>query len=325
MPDLSALLLFGVAALMLAGLLAPIEALGWWAGWYGSEAEPPELEPGVPPSGARRFVVFLSGIHTASGEAVAEREVHLLERLRESLPDAEVLEVFPYSVMNRALTGQRIFARFWRWALAGKMSRRQLAGLAGMLINLRNAWQVAVSADRRYGPMYDQGSADLIARALLERGYRPGSDVPVLLIGYSGGGQIALGAASELPERIGTAPTVLSLGGVMASPRSLHRLARVVHIRGRRDGIARLAAAAFPGRWPWVSWSAWNRARREGVVHVVDMGPMDHTGRDGYLDGAKRLPDGRSYLDATVDAIVAVAHGELPLDVPEPHRHRVVS
>lgn len=316
MPDLTTLLLVGVSALLLAGLLSPFEALGWWAGWYGSEERAPEPAHDVPASRADRFVVFLSGIHSVSGEAFAEREVRLLERLRGALPDAEILEVFPYSVTNRALTGQRIFSRFWRWALAGKMSRRQLAGLAGMLINLRNAWQVAVSADRRYGPMYDQGSADLIAQALLDRGYRPGSGAPVLLIGYSGGGQVALGAATALAERIGTTPTVLSLGGVMSSPRSLHRLERVVHLRGRRDGIARLGAAAFPGRWPWVRWSAWNRAKKEGIVRVVDMGPMDHTGRDGYLDGSRRLPDGRSYLDATVDAVVAVAHGEVPPDVP---------
>lgn len=316
MPDLTTLLLVGVSALLLAGLLSPFEALGWWAGWYGEEEDAPETPSDVPASEAEHFVVFLSGIHSVSGEAFAEREVRLLERLRGAMPDAEILEVFPYSVTNRALTGQRLFSRFWRWALAGKMSRRQLAGLAGMLINVRNAWQVMVSADRRYGPMYDQGSAELIARVLLAHGYRPGSGVPVLLIGYSGGGQVAMGAATELLERIGTTPTVLSLGGVMSSPRSLHRLGRIVHLRGRRDGIARLGAAAFPGRWPWVRWSSWNRGRKTDVVRVVDMGPMDHTGRDGYLDGTKRLPDGRSFLDATVDAVVAVAHGEVPPDVP---------
>lgn len=324
LPDLGTLATVAMMMMLLAGLLSPIEALGWWAGWYETDPAPLEPPKDVPPSRSDRFVVFLSGVHSVNGEAFAEREVRLLKRLRAAMPDAAVLEVFPYSVTNRPLTGQRTFSRFWRWALAGKMSRRQLAGLAGFLINLRNAWQVAVSADRRYGPMYDEGSADLIARALLNHGYEPDSSTPVLLIGYSGGGQVALGAAAPLRTRIGSPPTVLSLGGVMASPPSLDVLDRVVHLRGRRDGVARLGAAAFPGRWPWVGWSAWNRAKKSGVVRIVDMGPMDHTGRDGYLDPERRLPDGRSYLDATVDAIVAAAHGEIPRDIPR-HRQALAS
>ena len=33
------------------------------------------------------------------------------------------------------------------------------------------------------------------------------------------------------------------------------------------------------------------------------MGPPDHTGPGGYLDEASSLPDGRSYLDATVETM----------------------
>lgn len=313
--DLGTLLLIGVAMVLLGGLLSPIEALGWWAGWYGSDRDAPREPADVPPSDAERFVVFLSGINSVDGEAFAAREVRLLERLREAMPDAEILEVFPYSVTDRPLTGQRIFSRFWRFALAAKISRRQLAHVAGFLINVRNGWQVAVSADRRYGPMYDEGSAGLIANALLRRGYVPGSGKPVLLIGYSGGGQVALGAAAPLASHIGTVPTVLSLGGVMASPPSLGALARVLHLRGRRDGVARIGTVFFPGRWPWVGWSAWNRALASGVIRIVDMGPMDHMGRDGYLDEGRQLDDGRSFLDATVDAITAAAHDTVPRDI----------
>lgn len=318
-PDPWTALLVGVVALLVAGALAPLETLGWWAGWFGEEADPDPV-PDVPRNDASCYVVFLSGIHTVSGVSFARRERVLLERLMNEVPGAEILEVFPYSVTDRPLTGQRTFARFWRWALARKLSKRQLAGLAGMLINLRNAWQVAVSADRRYGPMYDAGSAELIAQRLRMAGYRPGSGVPVVLIGYSGGGQIALGAARPLTARLGTSPTVLSLGGVMASPRTVDGLKRVVHARGRRDAVARLSTVAFPGRWPFVRWSSWNRAKASGLVTVVDMGPMDHTGRDGYLDAERHLPDGRSYLDATVDLIASVVEGEAPRGVTPPAR-----
>jgi hypothetical protein len=296
-----------LVAFVVAGLLAPFETLGWWAGWFGPHdpelAEGPPPEPGDRSPPARGYVVFLSGVHSVSGRAFAPRERAFLARLRQQLPGVRVVEVFPYSVTNRALTGQRIFARFWRFALAGKLGRRRLAGVASLLINLRNAWQVAVSADRRYGPMYDEGSAQLIERALRAEGWTAEARPPVLLVGYSGGGQIALGASAPLSRRLGRTIDVVSLGGVMASPRSLDGLGRVVHLRGRNDRVARIGAAFFPGRWPAVRWSTWNQARAQGRIEIVDLGEMDHTGRDGYLDGASGGDDGRSYLDVTVDAI----------------------
>jgi hypothetical protein len=319
-PDLGTLLLGALAAMLAAGVLAPFEALGWWAGWFGPEEVAPPLDgddPSQPP--AEGYLVYLTGIHSVGGEAFAPRERDFLARLRHELSEVRVVEVFPYSVTNRALTGQRLFAGFWRWALARKMSRRQLAGVAGMVINLRNAWQVAVSADRRYGPMYDEGSAELIERALRAAGYRPSGDAPVVLIGYSGGGQIALGATGPLATRTGRTVSVVSLGGVMASPRTVDGLARLIHLRGSNDLVARVGAAFFPGRWPWWRWSTWHRAVDRRLIRTVDLGPMDHTGRDGYLDHETVLDDGRSYLDVTVGTIVDVVHEALD---EEPQRAR---
>lgn len=311
LPDVGTLLLAALAAFIVAGLLAPLETLGWWAGWFGTRASDEAdaaaaIETDVPAPTAG-YVVFLSGIHSVDGRSFAPLERAFLRRLRAELPDAQVVEVFPYSVTNRALTGQRFFARFWRWMLAAKLSRRRLAGLAGSLINVRNAWQVAVSADRRYGPMYDEGSATLIERTLRLHGWHDDAPVPVLLIGYSGGGQVALGAAGPLAERLGSEIDVVSLGGVMASPRSLDGLGRIVHLRGRNDGVERAGAIAFPGRWRWVRWSTWNRARTTGRIVERVLGAMDHTGRDGYLDPENGPGEGRSYLDVTVDAIVEAA------------------
>lgn len=307
LPDVGTLLLAALAAFFVAGLLAPIETLGWWAGWLGAhdvdEAGAAEVGEDLPIPAAG-FVVFLSGIHSVNGRSFAPLERAFLARLRRELRDARVVEVFPYSVTNRALTGQRAFARFWRWMLAAKLSRRRLAGIAGFLINVRNGWQVAVSADRRYGPMYDEGSAALIERTLRQHGWRNEAPVPVLLIGYSGGGQVALGAAGPLADRLGVDIDVVSLGGVLASPRTLDGLARIVHLRGRKDGVERAGAIAFPGRWRWVRWSTWNRARKAGRLVERVLGSMNHTGRDGYLDPESGPGDGSSYLDVTVEAIV---------------------
>jgi len=306
LPDVWILVGLAFLALLLAGALAPLEALGWWAGWYGRRPEERPVRIRAAAGAPQHFLVFLSGIHSVAEHAFARREVTFLERLRERLPDSRILEVFPYSVTNNALTGQRAFARFWRWALRMKLSRRALANMAGMLINLRNLWQVAVSADRRYGPIYNHGSADLITDALLAAGYVPGSRTHVTLIGYSGGGQIALGAAGHLDEILGAPVDVIALGGVMASDPAVLQVRHLYYLYGDLDNVHRTGRALFAGRWPLLRYSPWNQARAKGLITHVRLGPMKHTGRDGYLSTTALLPDGRSHLDATVDAIAGI-------------------
>lgn len=309
MNDAFVFALVALAGFLLAGALSPFEALGWWAGWFGREADDVARSAAPNPvvSGAKRFVVFLTGIHSVSGETFARREIELLEALRERLPDAEILEVFPYSVNNRALTGQRFFAWFWRLALKLKLSR---VAFAGFIINLRNAFQVAVSADKRYGPIYNQGMAEAIHGALWGHGYSVGSGVPVTIIGYSGGGQVAVGAAAYLKEIIQAPVTVITLGGIMASDEGLLALEHLYHLVGRRDRVQRVGPVFFPGRWPVLPYSAWNQAKAKGIIRVVDMGPVDHTGKDGYLDSEATLPDGRSHFGATVETIGSIIEGE---------------
>jgi hypothetical protein len=307
--DFWTLLAIAFIALLIGGLLSPLETLGWWAGWFGRGGADLALAEQAPTDGGdeqRHFLVFLTGVHSVSGRTFARREQDLLRELRARLPQSAVVEVFPYSVTNRALTGQRVFSWFWRWALSMKLSRRTLAGIAGMVINMRNLWQVAVSADRRYGPLYNQGSAELIVGALVAAGYRIGGGMPVTLIGYSGGGQVAIGTAEHLKEMLSCSVRVISLGGVMSSDPGLRSVRRLYHLAGRRDTVQRISYLFFPGRWRILPYSAWNQALMAGRIHHVDMGPMDHTGAGGYLDSASVLPDGRTHLQATVDAIAEI-------------------
>jgi hypothetical protein len=324
--DVGTLVLVAVVAFMVAGALAPLETLGWWAGWYGDEVDAAQAEAEAASDAARaaidgeaggdrarrhaRFVVFLSGIHTVSDATHSRREAQALAALREALPDAAVLEVFPYSVTNRALTGERAFAAFWRWALRRKLGRRRLGQVAGFIINLRNLWQVGVSADRRYGPYYNRGSAQLIVQSLVRHGYVLGSGAPVTLVGYSGGGQVAVGAAPFVKERTLGGVTVVSLGGVLAADPGLLAADRVYHVVGSRDTVQRLGAWAFPGRWPPFTYSPWHQARSRGRLRFVDVGTVRHTGRGGYLDDTTIAPDGRSLLRVTVDVVAAIARGE---------------
>ncbi len=305
LSDLLSLIVILILGFLIAGALSPFEALGWWAGWFGRDREDMQDLPKVATTGstAKHFIIFLSGIHSVSEESFAGREINLLNALKERLSDTRILELFPYSVSNRALTGQRFFAWFWRIALKLKFSR---LAFAGFIINFRNVWQVMVSADKRYGPIYNQGSAESIARALLQNGYQVGSKTPVTLIGYSGGGQIAVGAASYLKEIIDAPIRVISLGGIVCSDPSLAALERLYQLNGEKDRVQRLAAWFFPGRWRILPYSDWNKARDNGLIQFVNMGPVDHTGKQGYLDSKQTLSDGRSYLEQTVDTIVAI-------------------
>ncbi len=298
-----------IIVFLLAGVLSPFEALGWWAGWYGDDDDAiTKTRPKT--SKADRFVIFLSGINSVSGEAFAPREITFLARLKRELADANIVlvdDIFPYSVTERALTGRRVFARFWRYAHKAKLSG---PGVAGFLINIRNLWQVGVSADTRYGPIYNQGSARMLLNGLMRHGYVPASGVPVTLIGYSGGGQVALGAAPHLKGMIQAPISIISLGGVLSADPGLLTLERLYHLYGKRDTVQRLGAILFPGRWPFIP-SPWQRAKKRRLIELIDMGPADHTGPEGYLDEESFLPDGRTYLDQTVETIKQLVYRDV--------------
>jgi hypothetical protein len=304
LSDILSLVIILALAMLVMGALAPLEALGWWAGWFEGQdttLETPQLKKPL-----RQVVVFLTGIHSVSDETYAGREINFLETLRKRLEDTLILEVFPYSATNRALTGERFFAWFWRLAL--KLKRSYLS-MAGIMINLRNGWQVAVSADKRYGPIYNQATAEAIAHDLQEQGYGVGSRVPVILIGYSGGGQIAVGAARYLKPMINAPVSVISLGGILCADPGLLELEAFYHLVGRKDRLQTLGVIFFPGRWTMLPNSPWNQAKRKGIIHLISMGPVDHTGKHGYLDNQAKLPDGRSFLQQTVDIVVSIVTG----------------
>jgi hypothetical protein len=309
-------LLLGSAALamLIAGVLAPFEALGWWAGWFGDELPADDPEPAAEGVDTRHWLVFLTGIHSVSDETIAGRDRNLLAGLKDALPGVKLIEVFPYSASNRPLTGGRLLARFWRWALRMKLSQKNLAQLGGMFINLRNVWQVAVAADRRYGPIYNEGTARTIRRALQQAGYRAGSGTPVTLIGYSGGGEIAAGASACLKALLAAPVRVISLGGVMSSQARLTEIDGLCHLHGTHDHVHQLGILLFPGRWKVFPHSAWNQAQRRGIIRQIHMGAVGHTGAGGYLDSRALLPDGRSYLQQTIDVIRELIHSSTPPD-----------
>jgi hypothetical protein len=304
---ITALLWCGAALAVLVVVVAiaiPLSALFWWAGWSRRDAGPP---PPPRPQGAPRpgpFLVYLSGVGDISGEYSTRYEDALLDALVERIPGLQVItDVFAYSWANVGLTDRGDVGWFWAWVNDVRLNKRSPLHKMGKLINLRNMLHVAVSADSRYGPVYNYGVAEMILQGLLRHGYGLGSGAAVTLLGYSGGGQIALGASGYIQATLRAPVQVISLAGIFNSSVSLERISAFIHIYGSEDKDQRLGERVFPARWPVVAGSAWSRALAEGKVERVCLGPMVHTGKGSYLDDSLLLPDGRSYMEATADTI----------------------
>lgn len=300
-----------IVALVFA-LLAPLESLRWWArrqdtASVGSLVHEADTDADLAheplrPS-PRRYVVYLSGIGAVDGLTDSRRERAVLAALAESMPDVVVAaDVFPYAVENRGLT-QR--ASTWFWSRLQRLQRVPVANLAANLINLRNGLRVLVSTDPRYGPTYNLAVAQAIEVSLSAHGYPWRRPVPVTLIGYSGGGQIALGASWYLASaRVPV--SVVSIGGVLSDDPALDRIEHLWHFYGSRDRVQRLGGLVFPGRWPTARLSAWRDAHQAGRITSTCLGPMRHMGGRDYFDRHATDAAGTSYRELTVAALQRV-------------------
>lgn len=271
----------GIIALLL--LFSPGEIVSLVAGWerrnstlpeslpyyldLGERAEQPAWRP-------RRYLVYLDGIgKSAARDTRKARE--LVVHLGEVLPGTRFVgHVIPYSPFNRALAMHPRVGRWWRLAI-----RR-----FRVLVFLHNVAQTLVACDRRYQPAYHQAVAGTVLDHLRRSGYRAGSEVPIVLLGYSGGAAVAAGIAPILAATLHVPDlSVVSLGGVLDARSELAGVAHLYHFRSRRDWVERLGVLAFPGRWRISRRSGWNVARRAGRVTVHELTGARHFGRRGYL------------------------------------------
>lgn len=290
-------------------LLAPLDSMRWWErrgrtqAALGAMPANPDHLPRRPD--ARLFVVYLSGIGAVDGttDAVWERET--LAQLAAALPDvAFTADVFPYDVENRGLT-QRASSWFWGKLASWQRTSRNLFQIAlSYLINLRNALRVLVSADPRYGPIFNLSVAQQIIDSLDRHQYDWSRRPPVIVIGYSGGGQIAVGAGWYLTAA-GLPISVISLAGVVDSHPGLARLNRLWHFYGSKDDVQRIGPLVFPGRWPIFRTSLWNKGKRSGQISVECIGPMTHVDKNGYFDPAM-VHDGKVNRTVTEEVLTRI-------------------
>jgi hypothetical protein len=315
LPPLFCLLAIALLLLVVMALLSPFEALGWWAGWTKRELKPvrPLIPVAKPSQPVNLFIVYLTAIGGISAD-ISTRERRLLTRLRESMPGQVVIvdDVFPFSATNNPLNGERPFSWLWQ-----RLHNSRLGGKAGgfaALIFIRNLFQVAVSGDPRYGPIYNVGVARALTRSLLVHGYIPDSGVPIAVMGWSGGAQIAVGVAPYLHEALQAPIIIVSIGGVMSDDPGIDQVEHLYHLQGSRDSFPRITELLYPGRWSFMRYSHWNRAEEAGKITRIDPGPMRHTGKDDYLDRHALLPNGQSHLDRTIEVITAVLNDQAVSD-----------
>lgn len=295
---LAALGLFFVAW----GTIAPISTLSWWLqDGNGLANERPDLPEDdlAADDGPPCYLVFLTGVGDVSGEELASGEAAFLDALETDLPRCTVVrDVFPYSAASSNVGGQPIFR--WLWNLSEQQGDENPARI---VLQMRNLWRVALSADNRYGQAYNRGAAATIIERMAAADplpLEPASPFHLVLVGTSGGAQVALGASPYLAEWLPTEITVVSFGGVFEGRGGFNAAQRVYHIHGEQDWVDNIGAL-LPSRWRWTWGSPFNRARRSGRYGARSSGPHDHDGDRGYFGESSLADDDETtYLDLSL-------------------------
>ena len=182
---------------------------------------------------------------------------------------------------------------------------------AGLLLFLHNVMQTFVAADRRCRPLYNRAVGNQIATQLRLAGYRPDRGIPVVLLSYSGGAQVATGAVDELHTQLRAPLLLILLGGFHNGANDLTHAQHLYQLTSASDRIERVGTWIFPQRWRLFRRTGWNRAQRAGKVTVYRLDPATHVGPRSYISPTAQLPDGRSHLDRTADTVIALIRHEV--------------
>lgn len=294
------LLLMGGGMLLLWGIFAPVGTLVWWTSQGSKPLESTASKRQIktkkplessPIAKIDCYIIYFPGVGDYSADQLIPGEAFFLQQLSQQHPNCvAVSDVFPYSVSNTSLGGQRLLAPLWS---AIEQADGWLEN-ADILIKIRNLWRFAISADDRYGQVYNRGIAiAVIDRMQAAHPIPDTSDKPlkVVLIGTSGGAQVALGAAEYLERSLDLQLFVVSVGGDFEGNVGFESADQVYHLRGSQDWIEDLSRWVFPSRWRITVGSPFNQAVRQGRYSVQTIGPHEHDGSRGYfgLEKIERL------------------------------------
>ncbi|MFM7465926.1 MAG: alpha/beta hydrolase [Cyanobium sp.] len=299
----------GVLLLVLiptAGIYSLVGQFAFWEGWIGGLQEPAQLfaseEQRAKASAEPQphYVVYLDGIHQHASEH-PPRITTFLSLLEQALgPHSRLLKgIEAYTVLPVGLAEDPGTAWFWRrlFTLQEQNPSALVQVRAGMLVQANNVIKVGISSDRRYGPIVNVEQALKVAEGLAEQGFHPSSGSPITLLGYSGGGEMAMGMADYL-RRICRSPVhIITFCGVFSGNQELAKVEEITTVVGTRDPLQVVGRIAFPGRSPLLPFTSWNKAVRGGAVHCTRIDGMTHNGNQG--------PFSERHRDAVIQAILA--------------------
>ncbi|WP_414529561.1 hypothetical protein [Nodularia chucula] len=305
------LLIFAGVLLLVWGTFAPVGTVVWWLdrGADNLEIRTRKLyqrmngdENDSNKTEAKHcYIVFLTGVGDTSAYQLSSGEAAFLDSLEEKQPQClTVRDVFPYSAANQDIAGQKIFE------LLENFVERADGWLESTkyLLQLRNVWRMAISADNRYGFIYNQAIALSIAEQMENQQPIPSSSeqpIQLILMGTSGGVQVALAAAPYLDRWLPVDITIVSFGGVFDGNEGFNVAQHIYHLRGERDLIENIGGIVFPSRWRWTIASPYNRARRQQRYTADSSGNHQHEGDQGYFGKEIAQDDGKTYLELTLE------------------------
>jgi hypothetical protein len=288
-PDLAVVLkLVGVLLLVLiptAGIYSVVTQYAFWEGWLDGLPAPAELFalPAGDPA-PRLYLVYLDGIHQSELDH-PPRVSAFLELLEQQLPpQARLLRgLETYTVMPAALREDRGSSWFWRrlFALQEHHPNALVQLLCAVLVQANNVIKVGISSDRRYGPILNYELALKISLRLAREGFHPDQGCELVLLGYSGGAEMAMGVADYL-RRLSRAPVrIITVCGVFSANQVLDAVSSIITVVGTADPVAAFGRIAYPGRLPWMVLSNWNQALSRGQVQRRVIPSMSHNGSHG--------------------------------------------
>lgn len=282
--------------LLVEGLLARYELMVYAVSRRAPAATlPPEVphargaDPARPPGA---YLVYLDGIGKRRFTDTRDGG-QLVKAIIAEAPELRVLgQIQPYSPLADPLVGRPV----WDWL------RRRI----GITLFLHNVVQTFVAADRRYRPLYNQAVGAQIAEQLRLAGYEAGSGIPVVLLSYSGGAQVATGAVEELFNQLRAPLWLITLGGFHNGANDLTHALHLYRLTSANDWIEHVGIRLFAQRWRLWRSSAWNRALAAGKITVHTLDPATHVGPQSYISPTARLADGRSHLDRTTQTVITI-------------------
>jgi hypothetical protein len=169
------------------------------------------------------------------------------------------------------------------------------------MVQGNNVIKVGISSDRRYGPILNYELSLKIALRLEEAGFQPDSGAELVLLGYSGGAEMAMGVADYL-RRLCRAPVgIVTFCGVFSGNQVLDAVDSITTVVGSRDPVAALGRLTYPGRSSLQPLSYWNQALRRRQIHRAVIAGMNHNGSRG--------PFSELYRQQVVDQVVAAVSG----------------